>query len=291
MIKSPTRSKAKSFVKGKIRTSKKDEPLATPDTAETETTDHSQTSLSPMPYNKRLQRIGTTDDDDLTERSDLTESHDQGGASVYLPRTLSNGVEGSPKGKTSRRRQSLLGMMGTQTDGKGSTKRFSELGSSNASLGFDSSNHDDDDASVAGVGEPDFEIVMTVVNSWEVVKSIDGYEEAIAEQILLRMMELDCNVRKDLDLMSIRSSRFDVVKEKVMSVLDGLVSFLGPDLEDFFDEIEEVGRRYRADGFKDYLLTQSVTDAVRFVLPEEEFPPAIERGWLTVLNFLVFKMH
>mmetsp|Transcript_37959 Transcript_37959/g.78855 ORF Transcript_37959/g.78855 Transcript_37959/m.78855 type:complete len:207 (-) Transcript_37959:2153-2773(-) len=150
----------------------------------------------------------------------------------------------------------------------------------------DSDSDDDSDVVVA----PDFEVVMLVLKSWETVKCIDGYEEVLAEQIILRMMELDAHVRSDLNLPSIRSPRFHVVKDKIISVLDGLVSFLGPDLEDFSSEIEDFGHHYRSEGFKEYLLSPAVTEGLKYTVPPKDFSPEIEKGWYSVLNFLVSKM-
>lgn len=203
--------------------------------------------------------------------------------------------ESYPPSRKIRRRYSLLGLCGTQTDGIGRQRRFSMVPqdnneTSNSSLTTNGlSQTADDDAT--SPGEPDFEVVMSVVNSWELLKSIDGYEDMLAEQIILRMIELDCHVREDLKLPSLRSpSQFNTIKEKLIRLLDGFVSFLGPDLEDFYDDVREVGRRYRDDGFKEYLLTSAVTAGLKFVIPQEDFPIEIERGWTIVLNFLVSKM-
>ena len=154
-----------------------------------------------------------------------------------------------------------------------------------------SESHNDDDDDSLGDEIPQFEMIMAIVSSWEGIKTIDGYEEKLSEQILLRMMELDSHVRKDLGLLSIRSPEFWTVSEKIISVIDGLVSFLGPDLEDFYDKISDVGDKYRSDGFKEYLLAPALVDALKYVVPEHEFPPETQRDWTTVMNFLVSKME
>ncbi|KAL7574493.1 hypothetical protein ACA910_015855 [Epithemia clementina (nom. ined.)] len=155
---------------------------------------------------------------------------------------------------------------------------------------MDNDDDDDDDSNNVACEEPQFEIIMAIVSSWEGVKTVDGYEEKLSEQILLRMMELDSHVRKDLGLLSIRSHHFHAVSDKIISVIDGLLSFLGPDLEDFYDQIADLGDKYRADGFKEYLLVPALVDALKYVVPEEDFSPHIQKDWTTVMNFLVSKM-
>jgi len=232
------------------------------------------------------------DPDDSPDENEKKEHEQQ-----ELPRRPKLGQHNGLSKQVSQR--TLLGMCGT------SARRFSvgstacsvqsgeEVGQQQQSQKQQKGNRYVCDGSVddGNVEEPSFGLTMAVVSSWESVRLLDNYEEILAEQIILRMMELDSNVRKDLGLPSIRSPHFDVIKEEIMGVLDGLMSFLGPDLEDFYEEIQEVGHRYRCEGFKEYLFAPSVVEGIRYLVDEEDFPSDLEDGWNTVLEFLVSKMY
>jgi len=145
---------------------------------------------------------------------------------------------------------------------------------------------------VVELKDPNFELIMTIVSSWEAVKQLDCYQEILAEQILLRMMELDPNTRHELKLPSLLygRERFKVLQEALMSILDGFMSFLGPaPLSEFHEEMSAIGERYQSDGFRQELWTPSVVEGLRFLL-EPDFPTELEKGWETILNYLVSKM-
>ena len=159
--------------------------------------------------------------------------------------------------------------------------------------------HDTSSRNGDAVNEPNFEHIMSIVNSWQLLKNVPDYEEILAEQILLKMFELDATVRQDLELPSLRSDKFHQVKEKLMSVVDGLLSFLGPNLDDSTEQIQELGHRYRCDGFKEYLLAPAVTEGIKYLFSLQNdateddvvFSSAMEHGWNDVMEFLVCKMY
>ena len=250
----------------------------------TVSSDNLSSAISPDPIQKALRQNFARQlnelDDYLLWKEDEKNNHVAGLTyKTYSTRSLLNMC-----GSGEQRRFS----MGRSSKASTADERDMDHDDNNDNDGGDDDDDDDDDSD--DCVEPRFEIIMAIVSSWEGIKTINGYEEALAEQILLRMIELDSHVRDDLGLLSIRSAKFDIVSEKIISVIDGLVSFLGPDLEDFYDKIKDMGHKYRADGFKEYLLAPALVDALKNVVPTDDFPPQIQRDWTTVMNFLVSKM-
>jgi hypothetical protein len=134
--------------------------------------------------------------------------------------------------------------------------------------------------------------IMAVVGSWDKVKAKDGYEEALGEQIILKMMELEPGTRGMLGLTSLRSPQFAIVSINMVNMIDAIVSFIGPDMEQIDDDLLDVGKLYISEGFHAKLfpfLRQSVCSGLKVVLAEA-FSPPTEDAWNTVINFMAKKM-
>jgi hypothetical protein len=140
----------------------------------------------------------------------------------------------------------------------------------------------------------DYNMIMAVVGSWGKVKAQDDYEEALGEQIILKMMELEPCTRDMLGLTPLRSPHFTStpVSINMVGMIDVIVSFIGPDMEHSYDDLLDLGKLYISEGFNAELfpfLSQSVCSSLKFVLAED-FSPAIEDAWNTVIDFMATKM-
>jgi hypothetical protein len=139
----------------------------------------------------------------------------------------------------------------------------------------------------------DYTKIMAVDSSWDKIKTTNGYEEALGEQIILKMMELEPCTRNMLGLTSLRSPHFVTVSSNLVGMINVIVFFLGPDMHDIDDDLLELGMKYISEGFNAELfriLSKSVCNSLKVVLGVEEFSPPTEDAWKAVIDFMAIKM-
>jgi hypothetical protein len=171
-------------------------------------------------------------------------------------------------------------------DGSASTECTDSTGMTNGST-----RSSDPTGSTNNIQNLDYVKIMTVVNSWDKIKTTNGYEEALGEQIILKMMELEPCTRDMLGLPSLRSPRFAAVSSNLVGMIDVIVFSLGPDMED--DDLLELGMICISEGFNGELfriLSQSVCSSLKFVLGAEDFSPRTEDAWKAVMDFMTINM-
>mmetsp|Transcript_14330 Transcript_14330/g.31284 ORF Transcript_14330/g.31284 Transcript_14330/m.31284 type:complete len:271 (-) Transcript_14330:76-888(-) len=117
-----------------------------------------------------------------------------------------------------------------------------------------------------------FQQSMMVDQTWDHIKNIKNYKEFVGEQIVLRMMEIDPKktARQDLGITSLRSVRFDSVCQTLLVVVDVLVSLVGPDMEEFQEELQDIGQQCKKEGISIPLLGEAVGGALQIVLKEHQ---------------------
>jgi hypothetical protein len=137
---------------------------------------------------------------------------------------------------------------------------------------------------------PAFYQSIAVDRTWELVKAIDGYEESLGEQIVLKMMEFDANARKALGIISLRSERFGEISKFLVVIVDLVVSLMGPDIDEFEEEISNLGHQCEKEGIKVSLLGRAVSEAVKLVIGDVCFDDEDEKAWKSVIDFVTSKM-
>ena len=135
----------------------------------------------------------------------------------------------------------------------------------------------------------DHNAIITVNQLWESVKLVETYKEDIAEQCVLRMLEIDAATRQKLGLCSLRSPRYDQVSKIILHILETIISILGPDLEDFLEEVYSLGEVCAKDGINARLLGEATAAGVAHVLGD--LKPENKKPWKSTFDFLSTKMN
>jgi hypothetical protein len=138
-------------------------------------------------------------------------------------------------------------------------------------------------------GTLDHTSIVTVSQLWNKVKLAENYKEELPEQCILRMLELDPETRKHLRLPSLRSPRFDQISKTILYIIDTIVSILGPDLEDFVEELFAIGELCSQEGINPRLLGESTTAGLAHILTD--FKPEKKQAWKSTFDFLATKMN
>lgn len=139
------------------------------------------------------------------------------------------------------------------------------------------------------VGVLDHNSIITVSQLWDKVKLIETYREDLPEQCVLRMLELDPATRTNLRLPSLRSPRFDQVSKTIIHILETIISMLGPDLEDFIEELYSVGELCAQEGIQPRLLGEATAAGLAHLL--DDFRPEKKQAWKSTFDFLATKMN
>ena len=132
--------------------------------------------------------------------------------------------------------------------------------------------------------------IVTVTQLWQSVKKMDRYKEDIPEQCILRMLELDPETRKNLRLPSLRSPRYNVVAKALLQIIEDIISVLGPDLEEFIEEVCAAGDLCAQEGINPKLLGEATAAGMALLLPDDDFRPEKKQVWKTTFDFLATKM-
>jgi len=134
---------------------------------------------------------------------------------------------------------------------------------------------------------------MVIHVSWEKIKAIPDYQELLGEQIILRMMEMDPLVRKDLGLTSLRSERCQTLSTALVTIVDEIVCVVGPDVDDYEEDFVRLGKQCTSEGIQVALLGDSLSEAVKLVLKEHgdtELCQQDIRAWKSVFDFVSTQM-
>lgn len=112
-------------------------------------------------------------------------------------------------------------------------------------------------------------------------------------------MELDPRARSLLQLDSLRSERFSELSQHMIKFIDAIVTFVGPDIEDYADELMNLGEDYSRSvdkggvGFDEELfpvLAESICAGFRYHL-KDAFTEETEEAWSSVLEYVVTTME
>ena len=114
--------------------------------------------------------------------------------------------------------------------------------------------------------------IITVTELWQSVKKVETYKDDFPEQCILRMLELDPATRTNLRLPSFRHARYGVVSNAIIKIIEDILSVLGPDLEEFIEEICAVGELCAQEGLNPKLLGKTGDPFV------DTFSSQVERG-------------
>ena len=134
----------------------------------------------------------------------------------------------------------------------------------------------------------DHSSIVTVNQLWEKVKRVETYKEDIPEQCILRMLEIDPKTRKHLRLSSLRSPRYEKLCKTLIYIVESIISFLGPDLEEFIEEVYSIGELCAKEGINPRLLGEATLSGVVHLLGE--LSPCKEKAWKSTFDFLATKM-
>ena len=130
--------------------------------------------------------------------------------------------------------------------------------------------------------------ILTVQELWQATKRIETYQEDMAEQTILRLMELDSNTRKSLRLPSLRNPRFEVIAKAIIQIIEDVVSMLAPDLDEFAEELHCVCQLCEKEGIHARLLGEATAAGLAMLL--EDFRPEQKQIWQTTFDYLATKM-
>lgn len=138
-------------------------------------------------------------------------------------------------------------------------------------------------------GTLDHNSIIIVSQLWEKVKLHETYREDVAEQCILRMLELDPSTRKKLRMPSLRSPRFDEISKIIIYILENIIALLGPDLEDILEELYSIGELCAKEGIQPRLFGEATAAGVAHLV--DDFRPEKKQAWKSTFDFLATKMN
>lgn len=133
--------------------------------------------------------------------------------------------------------------------------------------------------------------IIMVAQLWERVKLEETYKQDMADQCILRMMEMDAGTRKKLRLPSLRGPRYDQISHTISYVVENIVSILGPDLEDFLEQVYSLSELCIEQGINPRLLGEATAAGVTHILGEQHLKPEHKQTWKSTFDFLSTKMN
>jgi len=119
--------------------------------------------------------------------------------------------------------------------------------------------------------------MILVDQIWEKVKKVENYSELLGEQIVLKLMELEPKARTMLGIKSLRDKDFLKICTQITDMIDLLISFLGPHLEDLEDELKHMKEWANGNGLAPELrvhFPHAFKDAIALILIQDGQPPA-----------------
>eukprot|EP00977_Amphora_coffeiformis_P000335 scaffold91_cov173-Amphora_coffeaeformis.AAC.3 len=116
----------------------------------------------------------------------------------------------------------------------------------------------------------DCNTTVSVSNTWASVRQLKDYQRRLGEQVIFRMIELEpATARKNMKLISMFSDRFTEICETLCSVIDMIVTLLGPDLDEATADLARLGQQCRDQGMNIQMLGASVSKAMAVLLGDD----------------------
>ena len=132
---------------------------------------------------------------------------------------------------------------------------------------------------------------MSIDASWQAVRNSEDFNSKdLGEQIILKMLELDPKARQEMGIQSFRSKRFEELADILVDVVDTLITFLGPEIEEFSQELEEIGERCLRQGIQPKLLGSSVAAGVEHTLGAEKVSSRTREAWVSTFEYIAMYM-
>jgi hypothetical protein len=103
--------------------------------------------------------------------------------------------------------------------------------------------------------------ILIVQSSWSVIQHLPNYQDAVAEAVLVHMVQSDASVRQRLALPSFRSERFEEMTVILTSVLDDIVGILAPDLE--VHDLRSYSQQWRDEGLRAAEVNKALVPALQ----------------------------
>ena len=134
--------------------------------------------------------------------------------------------------------------------------------------------------------------MILIDTSWENVKQMRNYKSLLGEEIILQLLER--GARPYLGFSSVRSERFTQVCDNAVELVDALVSFIGPHLDNMDpSEIKPLQDQADEKGFpapvRDFFAV-AVSASIMAVAFPVTSPSDLRTAWRTVLQVLMDKM-
>ena len=144
---------------------------------------------------------------------------------------------------------------------------------------------------------------MAVIQSWNRLKQrIPRLPENLGEQIIRQLLELDSTTLEKLfQESSLGAKRLDELSKTIIQVIEAMTCVLGPDLDEFADDLTDLRSQLVSEGFDDDLLENfgravsgGIADAVEghpdasiaYVYTEE-----VEKSWKKVFDYMAKENH
>eukprot|EP00934_Nitzschia_sp_Nitz4_P006677 Nitzschia sp. Nitz4//scaffold135_size62275//31377//32198//NITZ4_006352-RA/size62275-augustus-gene-0.3-mRNA-1//1//CDS//3329535569//6667//frame0 len=140
----------------------------------------------------------------------------------------------------------------------------------------------------------DFQTANTVYESWNQVKKIPNYEDIAGELLFRKIFEIDPSAR---DLYSFdvddeeeiyKSEAFKEHARLVVLCLEQIVNMLGPDLEPFLVELQEMGARHVSYGVvpSQYPVVEQALMITLETALGTKWTPYLQHCWKTVYGLI-----
>jgi hypothetical protein len=144
----------------------------------------------------------------------------------------------------------------------------------------------DASSSSTDTGVFSYKLTVKIENSWDEVKNVDNYKDTLGEALLVKMIQIEPASRKHMNFPSMRSERFDVLTEAIVSTIDSLVALVGPELD--MTDLDDFAGQLRAENVDPILVSKALLDGLERVTPlTKETHDAWEEVMLPVLRMLV----
>eukprot|EP00934_Nitzschia_sp_Nitz4_P006395 Nitzschia sp. Nitz4//scaffold135_size62275//29543//30279//NITZ4_006351-RA/size62275-augustus-gene-0.2-mRNA-1//1//CDS//3329535566//6385//frame0 len=140
----------------------------------------------------------------------------------------------------------------------------------------------------------DFEMTNAVYESWTQIKAIPHYEDIAGELLFRKIFEIDPSARhlysfeeaNEEDVY--KSEAFKEHARLVVLCLEQIVNMLGPDLEPFLVELQEMGARHVTYGVvpSQYPVVEAALMITLETALGEKWTPSLQNSWKTVYGLI-----
>ncbi|KAG7337135.1 globin-like protein [Nitzschia inconspicua] len=150
------------------------------------------------------------------------------------------------------------------------------------------------------VAEMSYQTCSAVLDSWELVRNIEQYEEKVGVKLFTKFFEIEPDARRVFGFREsqsmeelLKSRRFYKHAGYFVQMLDKALGMLGPDIEMLTEVLLELGKKHVSYGVKPEFfpsMGQSLVYALQETLGKDTFDVETKDSWVEVYGALSYDM-